>query len=202
VLITAAAGGVGSCAVQAAKALGARVLAAAGSPAKLAVARALGADVLVDYSCPDWPEVVRAATDGRGANLILESVGGAVFAGCLRCWAPGGRLVVYGQASGRPGAVGGDDLLFGHRAALGLALGTVLEDTALLRTSMRQLFDWRAEGRLRVMVGHRFHVGEAAQAHRLLEGRGSHGKIVRLPDPGGGSSARGTEPPAAPTPGG
>jgi NADPH2:quinone reductase len=187
VLITAAAGGVGTWAVQIARLQGARVVAAASTPEKRALARELGADVAVDYSRPGWHEEVLAATEGRGADLVLESVGGDVFQACLRCWAPRGRLVVYGRASGRPGAVTGDDLLFGNRAVYGLALGVVIEDTALLRSSMRQLLDWHRGGRLRVVVGRKYPLREAAEAHRALEGRRSHGKIVLLPparDPG------------------
>jgi NADPH2:quinone reductase len=182
VLVTAAAGGVGTCAVQLARLLGARVVAAAGSAEKLDVARRLGADALVDYSCGGWPEEVLTATVGRGADLILESVGGEVFEGCLRCWAPRGRMVIYGKASGRPGVVTGDELHFGHRSACGLALGTVIEDTDLFRASMRRLLDWQQAGRLRVVVGHRFPLSQAAEAHRLLEGRRSVGKIVIVPE--------------------
>jgi NADPH2:quinone reductase len=181
VLITAAAGGVGVCLVQVAKRLGARVLAAAGGPAKLEVARSLGADGLIDYTREDWPEAVLGATEGRGADLILESVGGDIFAGCLACWAPRGRLVVYGKASGRPGLIGGDDLLFGSRTAHGLAVGMVIEDTELLAASMRELFGWMADGSLRMVIGRTFPLREAAEAHRHLESRSSHGKIVLIP---------------------
>lgn len=180
VLITAAAGGVGTCAVQIARLLGARVIAAAGTPEKLAIARKLGAEMLIDYSRPDWPEAVLAATRGQGASLILESVGGEVFQACLRCWAPRGRLVVYGKASGRPGVVTGDELLFGNRTVYGLAVGLLIEDSGLLRSSMRQLFEWIADGRLRLLVGRKFCLGDAAEAHRCLENRQSHGKIILL----------------------
>lgn len=182
VLVTAAAGGVGTWAVQLARLLGARVVAAAGSPEKLETARGFGADALVDYSHPGWPEAVLAATDGRGADLILESVGGEVFQGCLRCWAPRGRMVVYGQAGGRPGVVTGDQLLFGHRSVHGLALGVVIEDNDVLRASTQRLLDWHQAGRLRVLVGHRFPMSQAPEAHRLLEARGSVGKIVLVPE--------------------
>lgn len=181
VLITAAAGGVGTCAMQIARILEARVIAAAGSAKKLALAKDFGADVLVDYSQPGWSQQVLAATSGQGASLILESVGGDVFAECLRCWAPKGRLVVFGQASGRPGSVTGAELLFGHRTASGLALGTLIENRALLLSSLEQLFQWFTAGRLRVLIGQRFPLREAAAAHRSLEGRRSHGKILLLP---------------------
>ncbi len=181
VLITAAAGGVGTCALQLAKAVGAHVMAAAGSAEKLDLARQLGADVPIDYSRPDWHEDVLAASGGRGASLILESVGGDVFQHCLRCWAARGRLVIFGRASGKPGVVTGDDLLFGNRTAHGLALGMIIEDTEVLRSSMQQLFDMCLGGRLRVVIGRTFPLREAAAAHRHLESRQSRGKIVLLP---------------------
>ena len=181
VLITAAAGGVGSCAVQIGKALGARVIAAAGTAEKLEWAADLGADAGVNYSEPDWPKRVLDLTDGRGADLILESVGGAIAKGCAACWAPGGRMVVFGKASGTPAVVTGDDLLFGNRSAHGLAVGTVIENEGLMREAMNRLFAWRDEGNLRLAIGRRFPLRDAAQAHRELEGRATRGKIILQP---------------------
>ncbi len=181
VLVTAAAGGVGTCAVQIAKLLGARVLAAAGSDAKLALARSLGADVLIDYSRSDWPWQVVHATGGRGADLILESVGGSVFHDALTCWATRGRMIIYGKASGQHGVLSGDDLLFGNRMVHGLAVGLVIEDAPLLRRSMQQLFDWIAQSRLRLVVGETYPLRDAAIAHRRLASRETCGKIVLLP---------------------
>jgi NADPH2:quinone reductase len=181
VLVTAAAGGVGTCAVQIAKILGARVLAAAGSAAKLTLAAELGADVLIDYSRSDWPWQVMQATGGRGVDLILESVGGDVFRDSLTCWATRGRMIIYGKASGQHGVVTGDDLLFGNRMVQGLAVGLVIEDAALLRTSMQQLFDWIRQSRLRLIVGETYPLRDAAVAHRRLASRETRGKIVLLP---------------------
>jgi NADPH:quinone reductase len=93
------------------------------------------------------------ATKGRGASLILESVGGDVFQACLRCWAVRGRLVLYGKASGKPGFVAGDDLLYGHRTVSDLAPGMVIDDTTLLRSSMAKLFDWQTAGSASSSVG-------------------------------------------------
>jgi NADPH2:quinone reductase len=181
VLITAAAGGVGTCAVQMAKLLGARVLAAAGTTEKLNLAATLGADVAIDYSLGDWPRRVLDATNGKGADLILESVGGDVFQACVGCWAPRGRMVVFGKASGRPGVVTGDELLFGNRSVCGLAVGLVIEDTELLRTSMRQLFEWLEKSRLRLIIGETHPLRDAALAHQRLAQRQTFGKIVLVP---------------------
>lgn len=180
VLITAAAGGVGTCAVQIAKLLGAKVIAAAGTSDKRDLAKQLGADVLIDYTMADWPQRVLEATDGAGVNLIIESVGGDVASSCVKCWAAGGRMVIFGKASGTPATISGDDLLFGNRVVYGLALGTVLEDEALMRRAMDQLIGWVQAGDLRLTIGKSYALKEAAQAHRDLEGRATHGKLVLL----------------------
>ena len=180
VLITAAAGGVGTCAVQIAKLLGAKVIAAAGTSDKRDLAKQLGADVLIDYTRADWPQRVLEATDGAGVNLIIESVGGEVASSCVKCWAVGGRMVIFGKASGTPATISGDDLLFGNRVVYGLAPGTVLEDEELMRRAMDQLIGWVQAGDLRLTIGKSYALKEAAQAHRDLEGRATHGKLVLL----------------------
>jgi len=178
VLITAAAGGVGTCAVQIAKRLGATVIAAAGTSEKGNLAKELGADVVVDYTEADWPQRVLAATGGAGANLIVDSVGGEVALSCLKCWAPGGRMVIFGKASGLPAKLSGDDLLFGNRVVYGLAVGTVIEDETLMRRAMDQLVRWVQDGSLRLQIGQTYPLRNAALAHRDLEGRATHGKLV------------------------
>lgn len=181
VLITAAAGGVGTCAVQIARLLGAKVIAAAGSDGKCDLARALGADVVVNYSEPGWPVRVREATDGNGASLIIESVGGDIARMCLQCWAPGGRMVIFGRASGEPAVVSGDDLLFGNRSVHGLAVGTVIENEAVMRQAMDRLTGWLEAGQLRLHIGHVYPLRNAVQAHRDLESRKTKGKLVLKP---------------------
>lgn len=181
VLVTAAAGGVGTCAVQIAKLLGATVIAAAGTSAKRDLAMKLGADVALDYKRSDWPQRLLEVTDGSGADLIVESVGGDVASSCIKCWAPGGRMVIFGKASGTPATVSGDDLLFGNRAVYGLAVGTVIEDQPLLRRAMEQLVCWVQNGSLRLQIGKTYPLHDAAQAHRDLEGRATQGKLVLLP---------------------
>lgn len=181
VLITAAAGGVGLCAVQIAKVLGANVIAAAGTQEKLSLAGEFGADVLVNYRNDDWPHRVEQATAGSGADLVLESVAGRIFEQCKECWAPGGRVVIFGKASGDPATLTGDELLFGNRIAYGLAVGMVIEDEPLLRASMQQLFDWYQQGKLKLIVGETHPLHDAPLAHRRLVERKTHGKIVLLP---------------------
>src|SRR5262249_27329719 len=112
-LVTAAAGGVGLAAVQIARAVGARVIAVA-SGDKLDVAREAGADVALDYRQEGWADAVRDATGGRGADVIIENVGGDVFDACTRCIAWGGRLVVVGFSSGRIPEIAANRVLLKH----------------------------------------------------------------------------------------
>ena len=181
VLITASAGGVGTCAIQIAKLLGAKVIAAVGSAEKCDLVRSLGADAVVNYSENGWPERVHEATNNSGANLIIESVGGDIATGCVECWAPGGRMVIFGKASGKPAMVSGDDLLFGNRSVHGLAVGIVIENETLMRQAMDRLVEWLTEGRLRLHVGQVYPLRDAAEAHRDLSSRQTTGKLVLLP---------------------
>lgn len=181
VLITAAAGGVGTCAVQIAKLLGAKVIAAAGTSEKRNLATALGADAAIDYTQAGWPDRVLEATDGAGAHLILESVGGEVASSSLGCWARGGRMVIFGKASGTPATVSGDDLLFGNRAVHGLAVGIVIEDEGQMRRAMDQLVGWMQDGGLRLKIGSTYPLRDAAQAHCDLQSRATIGKLVLIP---------------------
>jgi len=181
VLITAAAGGVGTCAVQIAKLLGATVIAAAGSAEKCEFAKSLGADALVNYSEPGWPKRVREATGDSGAILIIESVGGHIANDCIQCWAPGGRMVIFGKASGEPAMVSGDDLLFGNRSVHGLAVGIVIENETSMREAMNRLVEWLTEGTLRLHIGQVCPLRDAAAAHRDLESRKTIGKLVLQP---------------------
>ena len=121
-IVTAAAGGVGLAAVQIAKAVGARVIGLA-SGDKLDVVRAAGADVAIDYRAGSWVEEVLHATDGRGADVIVENVGGDVFDGCTKCIAWGGRLAVVGFASGRIPEIKLNRVLLKHVSLVGVHWG-------------------------------------------------------------------------------
>ncbi len=181
VLITAAAGGVGLAAVQIARALGCRVIAAAGSPEKCELARSFGADAVVNYSEPDWPERVLEATDEAGVDLIIESVGGDIADGTTRCWAIGGRMVIFGRASGTPARISGNDLMFGNRQVRGLAVGRVIEDETLMRNVMDRIDGWVAAGQLRLHIGGVYPLTDAARAHHDLAGRQTTGKLILKP---------------------
>jgi NADPH:quinone reductase len=181
VLITAAAGGVGSLLVQLAKAAGARqVIAAASSERKLDVARALGADTGIDYTCADWPGRVREATGGAGADIIYDFVGGAFTKTSLAVLAPCGELV-FG-ALGRFDLTAADvaAMFAGNQSLKGFALLPLLTP-ANLREDLTDLFNRAAGGGLRVVQGGRFALAQAADAHRALDSRQSIGKIVLVP---------------------
>ena len=181
VLITAATGGVGSCAIQIAKLLAGSVIAAAGSEAKCQVARELGANTVINYSSPEWHQQVVQATDGEGADLIIESVGGQTTQECSKCWALNGRMVIYGKASGKIGMVSGDDLLFGNRTVFGLAAGMVIVNEPIMRSAMDQLTTWLESGDLKLLIGKTYALQDAAQAHRDLESRKTIGKLILKP---------------------
>src|SRR2546423_13960322 len=117
-LVHAAAGGVGSAAIQLGKAAGARVIATAGGADKARVARELGADVAVDYKAEDFVAAVKAATDGRGADVVYDPVGGDVFDRSTKCIAFEGRIVVVGFASGQIPQARANHLLVKNYAVL------------------------------------------------------------------------------------
>jgi NADPH2:quinone reductase len=181
VLVNAAAGGVGSLLLQLARLAGATtVIAGASSAEKLAYARSLGADAGVDYTQPDWVEQVRGATNGAGADVVYESVGGAVTTGSLEALAPLGRLVIYGALNIQSFQLGVPELLgliFRNQSITGFAVAPLLTP-ALLRDGLTELFDLTVRGRLRVTVGGIFPLERAADAHRALESRRTTGKLV------------------------
>lgn len=177
VLVTAAAGGAGSLLIQLAVESGARVVAAASSAAKLALARSLGAEVTVDYTQPGWIERVREATDG-GAALVYEGAGGQLGTATLRAVADGGRLVTYGTADGFAAP---DPELAARR---GIRVLTPLLDGPPDQETVRELLSGAlqraAEGRLRPAVGATYPLQRAADAHRALAARTTVGKSLLL----------------------
>lgn len=182
VLVHAAAGGVGYLAVQMAKLLGAgKVIATASTREKLEMAHDLGADVLVNYTEEDWPEQVREATGGKGADVILEMVGGDFVTRNLRCLNAFGRMVVYGAASGERGTLVPVDLMRKNQTVAGFFLPQIMGRPDLIGESMQRILGWIASGDVKLNVGARYPLDEAAEAHRALEGRKTTGKIVLTP---------------------
>ncbi len=140
VLIHAAAGGVGQAATRLAKHFGARVIATASTPEKLEIAKSRGADVLINYVDEDFVAAVKDATDGRGADLILEMVGGETFRKNFEAARPQGRIVVYGLSSGERATIDDHDLVFTYPVKLmGLNMGKRPEYFAPLFGLMEEL---------------------------------------------------------------
>jgi NADPH:quinone reductase len=181
-LVHAAAGGVGLAAVQIGKALGARVLATAGGPEKLAIAKEAGADECIDYRADDWPERVKAATQGRGADVIYDSVGGDVLDQSLKCIAWNGRLLVIGFAGGRIPEIKANRILLKNIAVVGLHWGAYLShEPARVPEVFAALFDLYARGAIRPVIGARYPLDRVAEALEALGSRRTHGKVVLVP---------------------
>jgi len=173
VLVHAAGSGVGSAAVQIAKLWNARVIATAGSAAKAERARALGADDVIDSGKEDFARAVRAITERRGADIVIEHVGAATWEGSLRSLARHGRLVTCGATSGHEVSLNLRVLFFKSLSLLGSTMGSRGEFASIVKH-----FE---EGRLRPIVDRVLSLGEIREAHRLLESREVFGKIVLVP---------------------
>lgn len=181
-LVHAAAGGVGIAAVQIGKALGARVIATAGGAEKLEIARAAGADVLIDYRTGTWAEQVKEATGGRGADVIYDSVGGDVFDASLKCIAWNGRLLVIGFAGGRIPEVKANRILLKNIAVVGLHWGAYAShEPARVGETFAALFRLYEEGGIRPVICRSFRLRELPAALEALGSRRTHGKVVILP---------------------
>jgi NADPH:quinone reductase len=182
VLVHAAAGGVGTIAVQLAKLFGAGlVIATASSSEKLELAREMGADVLVNYTEPDWEQQVLEATGGRGVNVALEMVGGEVFNKTLKCLATFGRLVVFGAASGEPSRLYPAALMGRNQPVIGFFLPQIMRKPELLQPSLVELLTYLGEGKLKLTIGGVYPLEEAANVHRLLQSRKTKGKLILEP---------------------
>jgi NADPH:quinone reductase len=178
-LVHGAAGGVGLTAVEVGKAMGATAIATARGADKLEITRRHGADQVLDSEGDDVKAAVRELTGGRGADVVFDPVGGAMFEASLRSIAWEGRIVVIGFASGTVPQIPANILLVKNAAALGFYWGSYRRhDPERLRASFAELFRWHAQGRIRPHVSHRLPLAEAAEAVRLLTSRQSTGKVV------------------------
>ncbi|MFE3260131.1 zinc-binding alcohol dehydrogenase family protein [Nocardia sp. NPDC059091] len=188
VFVPAAAGGVGSYAVQIAKLKGATVIAGAGTAAKREIALRLGADHTVDYTAPNWTDQVLELTGGRGVDVALEMTGPARLMETLTILAPFARVVVYGSVSG---TVEGLDsaalqpLLYDpapSQALIGFNLGIWFEHRlADAGAALQRLVGWVTSGAISVPEIHTLPLAEAAEAHRRLEKGVTSGKLVLKP---------------------
>lgn len=182
VLVHAAAGGVGQILCRWAKALGAVVIGTAGSAAKCAIAREAGADACIDYSQPGWVEAVIAATGGRKARVVYDSVAQHTFLGSLDCAAPFGMVVLYGAASGPAPEIQPE--LLNKKGCLFLTRPSVFPhnaDPAIFRANAAEVFEAITRGHVLPAVAHRFALQDVQQAHMAAEARGTAGAIVMVP---------------------
>jgi NADPH2:quinone reductase len=181
-LVHGAAGGVGLAAVQLGKALGARVIATAGTDAKLEVARRSGADVLINYATEDWVERVKAETGGQGADVIYDPVGGEVFDGSTRCIAFEGRLLSVGFAGGRIPTVAVNRVLLKNISIVGVHWGLYHQrDWGRVERWMAELFALYEKGQLRPVIYQTYPLRDAAAALAAIAARESYGKVELLP---------------------
>jgi NADPH:quinone reductase len=183
VVVHAAAGGVGSLAVQLAKAWGAgRVIATASTTTKRYLAGELGADATVDVNAPNLTEALREANDGRRIDVVLDMTGGAVTDASLAALAPFGRLAFYGMASRTPPSpVALGSLLARSTTVAGMWLVHALAAPGLLQTALSDLYGLVEQGTLRAIPGGEYPLSQARRAHEELRARRTVGKIVLDP---------------------
>ncbi|HEX7884558.1 MAG TPA: quinone oxidoreductase [Phenylobacterium sp.] len=182
VLIEAAAGGVGSFAVQLAKLYGAgKVIAAASTPEKRAIAERLGADASVDYTAPGWAEKVKELTGGRGVDIVLETAGGDTVHQAISAMAPFGRMIFLGQSSGQTALIDPWELTVANHTVTSFYVGGYLAFPELMQSTLGEILGFIMTGKLALQIGTVLPLSKAVEAHRLLEGRRTTGKVVLQP---------------------
>jgi NADPH2:quinone reductase len=181
-LVHAGAGGVGSAAIQLGKALGARVIATAGGPDKVRVCEELGADIAIDYRSEDFVQRVNDATDGRGANVIYDPVGGDTFDRSRKCIAWEGRILVVGFASGRIPQAPMNHAMVKNYSLVGVHIGGYNQfDHAYLEDVHEQLMRFHQEGKIKALIHSTISLGEVPAAIGSLVRRGTVGKVIAIP---------------------
>ncbi len=181
-LIHAAAGGVGLILVQMAKQCGARVIGTVSTEEKAALAREAGADEMILYTQQDFEAEVQRLTDGKGVQVIYDSVAKDTFDKGLNCLAPLGYMVLYGQSSGPippfdPAILNGKGSLFLTRPSL----FHYIADRTSLEKRAGDVLGWIASGQLKLRMEHNFDLKDVAESHRSLEGRKTTGKVLLIP---------------------
>lgn len=182
VLFHAAAGGVGLIACQWAASMGITLIGTAGTDEKCALARAHGAAHVINYATEDFTARVREITDGRGVDVVMDSVGNATFTGSLDCLRPLGMMISFGNASGTVPPV--DLMALASRGSLQLTRPTLFTHIARhedCQQMARELFDKVTSGAVRIRIDQRFALDDVAKAHRALEARATTGATVLLP---------------------
>jgi len=178
-LVHAGAGGVGSAAIQLGRAAGAHVIATAGGAEKTEVCRGLGADLAIDYTSDDFVAAVKEATDGRGADVVYDPVGGDVFDRSRKCIAFEGRILVIGFTSGRIPEVAVNHILIKNYAVVGVHYGLyAVMQPERARIIHNDLMRLHADGQIAPLVSEVVGMAEAADGVARLSQRGTWGKVV------------------------
>jgi len=181
-LIHAASGGVGHLLVQIAKLCGARVIGTVSTEEKATLAREAGADEVIIYTQVDFEEEVKRLTDNKGVDVVYDSVGKDTFEKGLNVLRKRGYMVLFGQSSGPAPAI--DPQSLNQKGSLFLTrptMGHYLSDKEELHWRVNDIFQWMANGKLKVRVDKTFPLAEAAEAHRYMEARLSKGKVLLIP---------------------
>ncbi|HEX9279343.1 MAG TPA: quinone oxidoreductase [Gemmatimonadales bacterium] len=181
-LVHAAAGGVGQLLCQVAKLRGARVIGTVSTEEKAELAREAGADEVILYTQQDFEAEVKRLTEGAGLQVVYDSVGQTTFTKGLNCLAPRGMMVLYGQSSGPAGPF--DPQVLNQKGSLFLTRPTLhhyIASREELALRAEEVFDWVREEKLRVRIAAELPLAQAAEAHRLLEGRRTTGKVLLIP---------------------
>jgi NADPH2:quinone reductase len=181
-LVLGAAGGVGLAAIEIGKALGARVIAAASSDEKLAVCRAHGADATINYSTEDLREAIRAATGGKGPDVIYDPVGGAYSEAAFRAIGWRGRYLVVGFANGEIPKLPLNLMLLKGASLVGVFWGEFAKrEPKANMAAMRQLLGWLAEGKIKPLISGRYSLADTPKALNDMAARKVTGKVVIVP---------------------
>jgi NADPH2:quinone reductase len=182
VVVHAAAGGVGTLAIQLAKMWGAKVIAVTSSEEKAALAKSLGADEVVEAKNENLAKALRAANGGKGVDIVFEMVGGTTFDQSLEALGDFGRIITYGMASRTaPQPVHPGSLMHGSKTISGFWLANCFANPSMMGEVIAQLFALVAEGKLKPVIGGTYPLNEAASAHRAMLARETTGKIVLKP---------------------
>jgi NADPH2:quinone reductase len=182
VLVHAAAGGVGTAAVQLASEAGAETFGTASTAEKLDLATDLGLDHPINYTETDFAEEVDDLTDGEGVDLVLDGIGGETTEESLDCLTHFGRMVSYGAASGEPGRPDTASLLFSNQRVIGYHLGQAMfRAPEKVMSAVPPLTEMLSSGTLEVQVGETFALEDAVEAHEYIENRESSGKVLLVP---------------------
>ncbi len=181
-LVHAGAGGAGQLLCQVAKIRGAFVIATAGGPEKTAIAAKAGADEVIDYEAQDFEAEVKRITGGKGVQVVYDSVGKTTFEKGLNCLARRGMMVLFGQSSGPVGPL--DPQVLNQKGSIYLTRPTVFHYVALREELLErsgQVLGWIRDGKLKLSIFREMPLEQAAEAHRMLEGRQTAGKVLLIP---------------------